>query len=121
METHERILDCGERAEVFLVMNVKIADPMINAVDDECIVELWHSRLSHMSEKGLTYLAKKNLLPGVRTDFLKKCAHCLAGKQTRVAFKRVPHSCKMGILDMVHSDVCGPMKTRTLGRCLDIN
>ncbi|CAA0825661.1 Uncharacterized mitochondrial protein AtMg00300 [Striga hermonthica] len=96
-------------------MNVKIADSMINAVVNERNVELWHNRLSHMSEKGLTVLAKKNLLPGVQTGFLKKCAHCLAGKQTRVAFKRVPHPRKMAILDMVHSDVCGPMKTRTLG------
>ncbi|CAA0837820.1 cysteine-rich RLK (RECEPTOR-like protein kinase) 8 [Striga hermonthica] len=53
----------GQKCSSLYVMNVKIADPMINTVDDEHIVELWHNRLSHMSEKGLTVLAKKNLLP----------------------------------------------------------
>ncbi|CAA0837196.1 Uncharacterized mitochondrial protein AtMg00300 [Striga hermonthica] len=53
----------GQKYSSLYVMNVKIVDPMINAVDDERTVELWHNRLSHMSEKGLTVLAKKNLLP----------------------------------------------------------
>ncbi|CAA0830722.1 Unknown protein [Striga hermonthica] len=57
----------GQKYSSLYVMNVKIVDPMINAVDDERTVELWHNRLSHMSEKGLTVLAKKNLLPGVKT------------------------------------------------------
>ncbi|CAA0823428.1 Uncharacterized mitochondrial protein AtMg00300 [Striga hermonthica] len=61
----------GQKYSSLYVMNVKIVDPMINAVDDERTVELWHNRLSHMSEKGLTVLAKKNLLPGVKTGFLK--------------------------------------------------
>ncbi|CAA0823295.1 Serine/threonine-protein phosphatase 7 [Striga hermonthica] len=94
----------GQKYSSLYVMNVKIMDHMINAMDDERTVELWHNRLSHMSEKGLTVLAKKNLLPGVKTGFLNKCAHCLAGKQTRVAFKRVPHSRKTDN----GGEYCGP-------------
>ena len=60
-------------------------------------------------------LAKKNLLSGMKNAPLKKCAHCLAGKQNRVAFKTSPPSRKSGILDLVYSDVCGPMKLKTLG------
>ncbi|CAA0822298.1 Unknown protein [Striga hermonthica] len=60
----------GQKYTSLYVMNVKITDPMINAVDDERIVELWHNRLSHISEKGLTVLAKKNLFLGVRTGRL---------------------------------------------------
>ena len=68
-----------------------------------------------MSEKGFMILAKKNLLFGMRKGSLKRCVHCLAGKQTRVAFKTHCHTRKPGILDLVYSDVCGPMKTKTLG------
>ena len=71
-----------------------------------------------MSEKGLMILAKKNLLSGMKKGSLKKCAHCLAGKQTRVAFKTLRHTRKLGMLDLVYSDVCGPMKTKTLGGSL---
>ena len=68
-----------------------------------------------MSEKGMTVLAKKNVLSGIKNVHLQKCSNCLAGKQNRVSFQRHPPSRKSEILDLVHSDVCGPMKTRTLG------
>jgi hypothetical protein len=87
-------------------------------MDDESSVELWHKRLAHMSEKCLVILANKSLLSGMRSAHLKKCTHCLAGKQNRVSFKSSPFTRKLGILDFVHSDVCGPMKTKTLGGCL---
>ncbi|KAD6119895.1 hypothetical protein E3N88_11166 [Mikania micrantha] len=38
-------------------------------------------------------------------------------KQNRVTFKIHSPSRKERILDLVHSDVCGPMKTRSLGGC----
>ncbi|RVX05220.1 Retrovirus-related Pol polyprotein from transposon TNT 1-94 [Vitis vinifera] len=63
-------------------------------MDDDSTVELWHNRLGHMSEKDLMILAKKNLLSGMKKGYLKKCAHCLAGKQTRVTFKTHRHTRK---------------------------
>ena len=71
-----------------------------------------------MSKKGLMILAKKNLLSGMKKGYLKRCAHCLAGKQARVAFKTHRHTRKPGMLDLVYYDVCGPMKTKTLGGSL---
>jgi hypothetical protein len=65
----------------------------------------------------MSLLSKRNILSGVHDVHLKKCSHCLAGKQNRVSFKSHPPSRKENILDLVHSDVCGPMKTRTLGGC----
>ena len=38
----------------------------INLVESEALSELWHKRLSHMSERGNTYLAKKNFLDGMK-------------------------------------------------------
>ena len=49
-------------------------------MDDDNIIELYHNRLGHMSEKGLMILAKKNILSGMKKGSLKRCAHCLAGK-----------------------------------------
>ncbi|GJY05417.1 hypothetical protein Tco_0371357 [Tanacetum coccineum] len=61
--------------------------------------------LGHMSEKGMSILSKKNMLSGVHDINLKNCYHCLAGKQTRLAFKsRSPFRIE-NILDLVHSDV----------------
>ncbi|GKD62717.1 putative RNA-directed DNA polymerase, partial [Tanacetum coccineum] len=85
--------------------------------DSHDVTELWHKRLGHMSEKGMSILSKKNVLSGVHDINLKKCSHCLAGNQTRRAFKSRPSFRTENILDLVHSDVCGPMKTKTLGGC----
>jgi len=100
------------------MLHANFSKEIINAMDDKSSVELWHKKLAHMSEKGLAILAKKNLLSGMRNADLKKCTHCLAGKQNRVFFKSSPSTRKPCILDIVHSDVCGPMKTKTLGGCL---
>ena len=99
-------------------MQARVIDSIINTVDDDSTIELWHNRLGHMSEKGLMILAKKNLLSGMKKGPLMRCAYCLAGKQARFAFKTHRHTRKPCMLDLVYSDVCGPMKTKTLGGSL---
>ena len=93
-------------------------DSDINTGNDEANVELWHKRLSHISEKGLKILTKKNHLLDLKSTPLKQCPHCLVGKHTRVTFKSSQYSRKPNILELVHSDVCGPMKTKSLGGAL---
>ena len=43
----------------------------INLVESETLSELWYKRLSHMSERGNTCLAKKNLLAGMKQTKVK--------------------------------------------------
>ena len=67
-----------------------------------------------MSEKGLMIVGKKNIRSGMKKGSLKRCAHCLVGKHTRVAFKTHRHTRKPSMVDLVYFDVCGPMQTKTL-------
>ncbi|CAL8169106.1 unnamed protein product [Prunus armeniaca] len=46
---------------------------------------------------------------------LKSCTHCLAGKKHRASFQHGHAQRKPNVLDVVYSDVCGPMTTSTLG------
>ncbi|KAF2318236.1 hypothetical protein GH714_003444 [Hevea brasiliensis] len=41
-------------------MQASISNGTINVVENASTCELWHRRLSHMSEKGIDCLAKKN-------------------------------------------------------------
>lgn len=91
---------------------------MVNVVESNNSSTLWHKRLSHISEKGLNVLAKKKLLSNFESAKLEKCEHCLAGKQKRVLFRSHPPSRKTELLELVHLDLCGPIKTRTLGGAL---
>ncbi|RDX58134.1 hypothetical protein CR513_62572, partial [Mucuna pruriens] len=92
------------------------AKDSVNVMDIEA--SLWHRRLSHISEKGLTCLAKKDMLPGLKNAELEKCSHCMAGKQTRVSFKKHPPSRKSELLELVHSEVCGPLKIKSFSGAL---
>jgi len=93
-----------------------VAKDSVNAMYMEA--SLWHWRLGHISEKGLNCLAKKDVLVGLRNAELEKCSHCMAGKQTRVSFKKHPPSRKSELLELVHSDVCGPLKVKSFSGAL---
>ncbi|RDY02096.1 hypothetical protein CR513_14491, partial [Mucuna pruriens] len=57
---------------------------------------------------------KKDMLQGLKNAELKKCSHCMTSKQTRVSFKNHPPLRKSELLELVHSDVCGPLKVKNL-------
>ena len=79
------------------------------------LADLWHKRLSHMSDKGLKNLVGKNLLPGLKSYNLDLCEHCIYGRQRRVSFLRGGHGRKKNVLELVHSDVFGPVNIKSLG------
>jgi len=78
----------GEKISKLYWTKTLVAKESVNAMDMDA--SLWHRRLSHISEKGLNCLAKKNVLPGLKCVELEKCSHCIAGKQTKVSFKKHP-------------------------------
>jgi hypothetical protein len=81
--------------------------------DSDCTV-LWHMRLGHMSERDMLELHKRNLLKDVKTCKLDLCKFYVLGKQNRVQFKTAAHKTE-GILDNVHSDVWGSVRTTSRG------
>ncbi|KFK32108.1 hypothetical protein AALP_AA6G199700 [Arabis alpina] len=105
----------GDKHSFFYWMQAKVSKDIVNVVENDDAIELWHKRLGHMSEKGLSVLSKKEAIPGISGLHLQKCAYCFAGKQHRVSFTSSSPSRKPDILDLVHSDVCSPLKTKSLG------
>lgn len=81
---------------------------------DSDTTKLWHMRLGHMSERGLSVLSKRGLLSGQCTGKLNFCEHCVFGKQTRVKFSTGIHKTK-GTVDYFHSDLWGPSPTISKG------
>lgn len=108
------IIARGKVCNTLYKTQVKQVGEGLNAVEDDASPNLWHKRLAHMSEKGLQILARKSLIPYAKDTKLNPCDHCLFGKHHKVSFsKRLKR--KKNILEMVHSDVCGPMEVETLG------
>ncbi|KAG2758708.1 Retrovirus-related Pol polyprotein from transposon TNT 1-94 [Phytophthora cactorum] len=77
---------------------------------------LWQLRLGHIGHGGLDAIVKKGYGTGINMTSAKQwelCDGCALGKQTRVSYmKSSPNRAKQ-VLEVIHSDVCGPMQTST--------
>jgi hypothetical protein len=79
----------------------------------------WHQRHGHSREKGFQVLHGKVMVEGMSNfsldfDF---CEHCIYGKQNRVRFPFEEIRVE-GILELVHSDVFGPVLVPSLGKSM---
>ena len=101
-------LDC----EVLRSEQVSLAASQDNEVD------VWHFRLGHASEQCIKNMAYKKLATGIRLRKqarLSFCEGCIAGKMRRNPFKSVGEIRSKRKLQLIHSDVCGPMPTDSMG------
>ena len=75
---------------------------------------LWHKRLGHLNYNSLTLLSQKKMVYGLPT--IKKeehgiCEGCVLGKHHRQPFPKEGSRRAKEVLELVHTDVCGPMST----------
>ncbi|XP_077252459.1 uncharacterized protein LOC143891833 [Tasmannia lanceolata] len=77
--------------------------------------ELWHVRLAHVAYDKLKIMVERNLvrgLPLLENGGDTVCAGCQFGKAHRQPISRSEFHSKRP-LELVHSDVCGPMKQKS--------
>ena len=80
--------------------------------------ELWHSRMGHVNTKDLLTAKRKNTIRGMSYDEPAgelNCEICLRGKMVRKSFPKISDK-QTALLDIIHTDVCGPMRVESLGR-----
>jgi hypothetical protein len=81
---------------------------------NESLCELWHRRLAHINYKALPYVSKVVTgLPELKVDHEGVCKGCAQGKNINNPFPKSDNKAE-GILELVHSDVCGPMPSTSL-------
>ncbi|GBP95218.1 Retrovirus-related Pol polyprotein from transposon TNT 1-94 [Eumeta japonica] len=76
---------------------------------------LWHKRMAHLNFNDLNKLS--NCTDGVKLIQNKNqmvCELCQKGKQSRLPFPS-EGSRALNPLELIHSDVCGPMEVKSLG------
>ena len=70
--------------------------------------ELWHRRLAHVHYRALPLAIKAvKELPEMLKKHEGVCKGCAKGKNTKKTFPSSESKAK-GILEIIHSDVCGP-------------
>jgi transposase InsO family protein len=78
---------------------------------------LWHQRLGHINQKSLVFMAKHHIvngLPATLSPTSEPCTACLLGKQSCERTPRQSRHRSSRPLDLIHSDLCGPLQTPSL-------
>ena len=78
---------------------------------------LWHRRFAHLNHGDVRKLINTQLVKGIEVKSKDSpdpiCEPCIAGKQRRSDVSRVATHCASGLLQLVHSDVHGPLPVQT--------
>jgi hypothetical protein len=82
--------------------------------DSDNLCELWHRRMGHLHYRALSILREiVTGLPEFSVEQQGICRGCALGKNVKDAFPSSESKSK-GILDLIHSDVCGPMSVASV-------
>ena len=96
----------------YLMQNEEMS--MLVKEDKFCVHE-WHRRFSHRNLRDIQEM-KKHGLEIIPCNCSDTCEDCLRGKMARKPFPKESRS-EHEVLDLIVSDVCGPMPTQSIGHC----
>src|SRR5579871_5570660 len=84
--------------------------------NDDNSLQLWHYRLGYLGVKNIRLLSDRMVTGiSVKEDSnIRICDHCLYRGQHRIP-SNYQASRAMKILKLIHTDICGPMKTTSIG------
>lgn len=107
-KTDQIVATCNEVDGIFK-LNEK--EQYVNAtLSDKPLSNLWHKRLAHL---GKNYMLKlKDMVTGMDFDskqHIEPCIPCIKGKTCKSPFRNKGTRAEQ-ILELVHSDICGPME-----------
>lgn len=92
---------------------------VVEQIQEQCVHQ-WHRILGHRDIAVVRKLASGDLVMGMKLKGCGSecnqsvdCVTCIEGKMTRLPFPSESTNRSANILDLIHSDICGPMQTKT--------
>jgi len=123
-KTHCVIKDCkneivatGMRVGSLYRLDAKSIPKQAMVAGGSTAEQLWHQRFGHLNLQDLLLLQKKGMVEGLPIfhNIQLNCDGCALGKMHREQFPVHDRRKETNILELVHTDICGPMQTRSLG------
>lgn len=108
---HE-LIATGSLVNNMFKLDVDTANFACTAKNDDDTV-LWHRRLGHIGATNMHFLSDR-INKKINSKAVSKCITCVEGKQSRLPYKNSGTRATT-ILELVHSDICGPMTVNSLG------
>lgn len=88
------------------------------SINSDEVTELWHKRLGHPSKDKMVHIMRADLyqerLSGKPLKELT-CEPCILAKHHKPGFPKASTSRSTAALQLVHSDMCGPVSSPSLG------
>lgn len=117
MKDKYKVISTGTRVGGLYKLDVTRKSHQALASTTMSTIDLWHQRYGHLNHKYLMLLQKNTMvegLPILKNDYVE-CEACVLGKQHREEFPIHKEKRQREILELIHTDVCGPMQTRSIG------
>lgn len=79
--------------------------------------QIWHQRFCYVSISNIKELYKRNLVRGLE-NINNDNVHCKGhsiGKSTKAPYKQIKHRQTKAILELLHSNLCGPIPVESTG------
>ncbi|GAA0186910.1 hypothetical protein LIER_34198 [Lithospermum erythrorhizon] len=86
------------------------------ATSNDEVSKLWHDRFGHLNFRSLKEMTTKEIVQGLpKIDVINEvCEECQLGKQHREPFPSKSNWCSQSPLELVHTDLCGPIQVSSL-------
>lgn len=123
-KTHCVIKDCRKEIVATSVrvgslyrLDVKSISKQAMVAGGSTVEQLWHQIFGHLKLQDLMLLQRKGMVEGLPMfrNIQLNCDGCALDKMHREQFPVHDRRKETNILELVHTDICGPMQTRSLG------
>ena len=116
----DKVYSIGHKHGKLYKLNVEPEHSCCFGSADECNdLTLWHNRYGHLGYDNLKLLSDKSMVDGMDLKSKEKadqeCKACAFGKQTRQSFPKKSSHQSTQLLELIQSDVCGPMNVASVG------
>lgn len=85
----------------------------VSTCTDKCI-HFWHRVFGHRDPNVIKQTLSDNDIKAKDCGIRRLCEPCMKGKFTHLPFPQKSETMSENILDLVHTDVCGPMQTSSV-------
>ena len=85
-------------------------------VNEAKCIHFWHNRFGHRDPNAVRILEKHKIAEGIDIkpcDVFGACECCIKAKMSKKSVPKKSESRASEILELIHTDVCGPMQTTT--------
>nr|GEZ84011.1 retrovirus-related Pol polyprotein from transposon TNT 1-94 [Tanacetum cinerariifolium] len=117
VEVHPRIPSVSNKMKSVTACKDILNSITLNANATPTQAWLWHRRLSHLNFDYINLISKKDIVIGLpKLKYVKDqlCSSCELSKAKRSSFKSKVVPSSKGRLNLLHMDLCGPMRVASI-------